>query len=192
MPVGLNPSRRVEGSVRALKRCAGIGAALVELISSGSKVVLAPGRAAREAGGREIDLVERPRDDVLLIHVVVARPENADVADRRRLHAGSNFEAALQIADDLGRVIVDAPGLEQRLEIRRMVGHRAASGIRRVLAARVRARIGIDEQQYPAAAHHELVDGIQGFRRQLPSGAPASGRRRPCRCDRRRASGCVP
>ena len=30
MPVGLNPSRSVEGSVRALKRCAGIGAALAE------------------------------------------------------------------------------------------------------------------------------------------------------------------
>ena len=43
MPVGLNPSRSVEGSVRALNRCEGIGAALVELCNSGSKLVLAPG-----------------------------------------------------------------------------------------------------------------------------------------------------
>ncbi len=46
MPVGLKPSRRVEGSDSALKRSAGSGAALVELSSKGSNVVFAPGRAA--------------------------------------------------------------------------------------------------------------------------------------------------
>ena len=48
-----------------------------------------------------------------------------------------------------------------------MIGHRAGERIGRVLPAGVRSGIRIDEQQHLAAAHDELIDGIQRLGGQL-------------------------
>ncbi len=48
-----------------------------------------------------------------------------------------------------------------------MIGHGAREGIGGILTAGVGPRIRIDEQQYPAAPHHELIDGVQGLGRQF-------------------------
>ncbi len=68
---------------------------------------------------------------------------------------------------DLARIVVDAPGGQQRFEIGGVVRHRPGQRIRRILAAGVRARVRIDEQHHLAAVHHELVDGVQRLGREL-------------------------
>ena len=154
--------RRIHEGVKSLRRnrCRARRA-----LQQSFKRGLGAGMRGQKADGRKIDLVERRRHDVLLIHVAVTQAEDADVTYGRRLHAGAHFESALQVADDLGRIVIDAPSCQQRYEIRGVVRHRAGERIGRILTARVPARVRVDEQQHPAAAHHELIDGVQGLRR---------------------------
>ncbi len=175
--------RRVREGVEALRRNGrGAGRAQQQRLERG----LGTGVGGERAGGRKIDLVERGRYHVLLIHVVMAQPQDADMPYRRRLHAGAHFESALQVADHLGRVVVDAPGREQRREIRRVIGHRRGKRIRRILPAGVRARIRIEEQAELCRRASRIDRWRTGSSATAPSDGPASTRRRPCRCGRRR------
>ena len=72
-----------------------------------------------------------------------------------------------KIADDFGGIVVDAPRGQQRLQIRRMIGHRCRHGIGGVLSAQIRAGSGIEQQQHSAAAHDELIDGVKSLGLQL-------------------------
>ena len=150
-----------------MKRAAGRGAAWSELSSSGSKVVWLPGLAARYPAVAMLIDLERGGGHVLRRHVLVAQPEDADVPRRLIVRAGAHFEAELHVADHLVRVVGDAPRAEQRLEVRGMAGARARERVRGILTGRIGAAVRIDEQQQPSAAHHELVDGVERFRREL-------------------------
>ena len=119
-------------------------------MSSGSNLVLAPARGARKPAVATLIVSSEAVTTSFRSMSSLAQSQDADVARRRPLHAGAHFEPELEIADDLGGIVVDAPGGEQRLQIGGMVGHRARKGIRGILAARVGAAVRIDEQQHPA------------------------------------------
>ena len=103
MPVGLKPSRKLAGSVIGPKRAAGSGAALVELMSKGSNLVVAPVRGARKPAVAMLIESSDGGIDILAVHVVFAQSEDADVASRRSLRARAHLEPEVEIGDHLGR-----------------------------------------------------------------------------------------
>ena len=94
--------------------------------------------------------------------------------------------ACAAIADDLCRVVRDAPGSEQRAEVRAAIA--AMPPIGPPSAAGPISATRIDEREQLAAAHDELVDRVERCAAEGPSDGRPAARRCPRRSSARRGA----
>ena len=165
-PLGRKPSRRLDGVGHHREALRGQQTRLALVWISGSKVSLEPGQRLQTTGGGHVDAVEM-RGDHVLGHARVVESEDRDVLRGRFALARADHQAALQVGDHLVGLELHAPGGEQRLEVRGLVGGELRHRIVGIVARLVGLRVRIDERQHAAAAHRELIDGIQRRGRQV-------------------------
>ena len=142
-------------------RSTGAVIASVPLWISGTSLFFESLASAKKPAEDNVDAVEIGRGHIVGVQVALGEAENRDVAHRLAALRETHLHGMSTIENDLMRIVLNAPRLEELRHVGRFVRHHRGLWIVGIRTGIVGLGVRIDEREQMTAAQDELIDGVE-------------------------------